>query len=154
MSASSPNDRLAQAKALAMSAFQDAQRADALLAQAEALLRAVARAVPADADALTCLGAVLCDRGHYRRALTALRRAVRLQSHDRNTYFHLGVALLNAGREAEAMAAFRKAATLHAAPGGRGRRISIRTRTSDAAPVWRGDALTATRPASRRRCLR
>ncbi|UYC13199.1 tetratricopeptide repeat protein [Xanthomonas sp. CFBP 8445] len=117
MSASSPNDRLAQAKALAMSAFQDAQRADALLAQAEALLRAVARAVPADADALTCLGAVLCDRGHYRRALTALRRAVRLQSHDRNTYFNLGVALLNAGREAEAMAAFRKAATLRAAPG-------------------------------------
>lgn len=136
-----------------MSPFQDAQRADTPLAQAEALLRAVARAAPTDADALTCLGAVLCDRGHYRHALTALRRAVRLQSHDRNTYFHLGVALLNAGREAEAMAASgrRPPCVPHL---GRGRRISIRTRTSDAAPVWRGDALTATRPASRRRCLR
>ncbi|WOS41873.1 tetratricopeptide repeat protein [Xanthomonas rydalmerensis] len=115
MSASSPDDRLAQAKALAMSAFQDPQRADALLAEAEALLRAAGRAAPADPGALTCLGAVLCDRGHYRRALTVLRRAVRLRSDDRNTYFNLGVALLNAGQEAEARAAFRQAASLRAA---------------------------------------
>lgn len=116
MSVYVPDDRLAQAKALAMSAFQEPQHADARLAEAEALLRAAARAAPADPDPLTCLGAVLCDRGHYRRALTALRRAVRLRSDDRNTYFNLGVALLNAGQEAEAMAAFQQAASLRAAP--------------------------------------
>lgn len=99
-----------------MSAFQEPQRADARLAEAEALLRAAARAAPADPRPLTCLGAVLCDRGHHRRALTALRRAMRLQPDDRNTYFNLGVALLNAGQEAEAVAAFRQAASLRAAP--------------------------------------
>ncbi|MBO9873903.1 MULTISPECIES: tetratricopeptide repeat protein [Xanthomonas] len=116
MSASVPDDRLAQAKALAMAAVREPQRADALLAEAEALLRAAAGAAPADPHPLTCLGAVLCDRGHSRRAVAALRRAVRLQSDDRTTYFNLGVALLNAGREAEAMAAFQHAASLHAAP--------------------------------------
>ncbi|MCW0437060.1 hypothetical protein NB723_002024 [Xanthomonas sacchari] len=116
MSTSVPDERLAQAKALVMTAFREPQRADALLAEAEALVRAAARAAPADPRPLTCLGAVLCDRGHYRRAAAALRRAVRLQSDDRSTYFNLGVALLNAGQQAEAMAAFRHAASLRAAP--------------------------------------
>ncbi|MBB5883677.1 tetratricopeptide repeat protein [Xanthomonas sp. LMG 8992] len=116
MSASAFDERLAQAKALALSAFQEPQHADARLAEAEALLRAAARAAPADPGVLTCLGAVLCDRGHYRQALTVLRRAVRLQSDDRTTYFNLGVALLNVGQEAEAMAAFQQAAGLRAAP--------------------------------------
>ncbi|MCW0388956.1 hypothetical protein NB722_003495 [Xanthomonas sacchari] len=116
MSTSVPDERLAQAKALVMTAFREPQRADALLAEAEAS-SAAARTAPADPRPLTCLGAVLlCDRGHYRRAAAALRRAVRLQSDDRSTYFNLGVALLNVGQQAEAMAAFQHAASLRAAP--------------------------------------
>lgn len=107
---------LARARALAQAAMRDPDRCDASLADAEALLVIAAGPARDHVDALTCLGAVLCDQAKYREAVGVLQRAARLRSDDRNTYFNLGVALLHCGKRRQAMACFRRAAPLRAAP--------------------------------------
>ena len=107
---------LARARALVQAALMDPDRCDAHLAAAEALLAVVAEKAQDRVAALTCLGAVLCDRANYPRAVEVLQRAVGLGSQDRNTYFNLGIALLNSGKRRQAMACFRQASLLRASP--------------------------------------
>ncbi|UKE74224.1 tetratricopeptide repeat protein [Xanthomonas graminis] len=103
-----------RARASVDAAMRDPQCWSAHLAQAEALLMAVAASAPDDTAALTCLGGVLCDLAKYGEAAEVLQRAVRLRSDDRNTYFNLGVALLNSGKRRQAMQRFRQAASRRA----------------------------------------
>ncbi|NHZ97372.1 UDP-N-acetylglucosamine-peptide N-acetylglucosaminyltransferase [Massilia sp. CCM 8734] len=77
-----------------------------------ALLEQARASHPRDAQVLTCLGAVLCDRALYREAESVLREALALGSLDRHTTFNLAVAVANTGTRGQALALFRAAAKL------------------------------------------
>jgi tetratricopeptide (TPR) repeat protein len=77
--------------------------------QAQKLLKTALTLDPDNIDLLTCLGAVLSDRGHHQQAIVILEKAVQLGSDDRNTYFNLAVALINSKQHEKAMDFFKQA---------------------------------------------
>jgi Flp pilus assembly protein TadD len=107
---------LARAKSLIDEVWTHPDRWTANLAEADRLLRAVVEAEPTNVEALTCLGAVLSDRGKHQEAALTLKKAIGLGSMDRNTYFNMAVALINSSTHEHAMDYFRKANALSASP--------------------------------------
>lgn len=107
---------LLRARALVQAIYQEPQRWDANLAEAEALLRDALRTQPHDPEVLTGLGTVLCDQGRHDEAASVLRQALQHGSEDRHTFFNLAVALLNRCERTPALAHFAKAGTLQASP--------------------------------------
>ena len=69
---------LAQARQLVDHAWQRLAHWDRNMAAAQLLLEQVRASHPHDAQVLTCLGAVLCDRALYREAGVVLREALAL----------------------------------------------------------------------------
>ncbi|MDL5364008.1 tetratricopeptide repeat protein [Xanthomonas sp. NCPPB 2654] len=107
---------LLRARSLVQAIYQQPQRWDANLAEAEALLRDALRTQPHDPELLTGLGTVLCDLGRHDEAASVLRQALKRGSRDRNTCFNLGVALRNGAGRRHASLYFAKAAALQASP--------------------------------------
>lgn len=107
---------LLRARSLVRAIYQEPQRWDANLADAEALLREALRTQPEDPELLTGLGTVLCDLGRCDEAAMVLRQALKRGSRDRNTCFNLGVALHNGAGRRHAPLYFAKAKTLQASP--------------------------------------
>lgn len=102
-------DAIAASKAHIQLAEGDAGHWEAHMAAAEAVLRSALQAVPHDTALITCLGAVLCDRGKYREAVNVLETALKLGSADSHTHYNLGVALAGLAKPRKAMAQFGKA---------------------------------------------
>lgn len=107
-------DLISASRSLVEEAWKKADKWEANLASAEAMLSKALLEVPGNVLALTCLGAVLSDQGKHEKATIVLKRAVALGSTDRNTYFNLGVATMNYDTHEKAMAAFRGAEGLQA----------------------------------------
>ena len=105
-------DAIAHARSLIDDIRQHPDRFTNNLAEAERILLSAAQAEPPNIDGLTCLGAVLSDRGKHQEAARILRSAISTGSRDRNTYFNLGVALINSATHEEAMSYFKQASTL------------------------------------------
>jgi tetratricopeptide (TPR) repeat protein/GTP-binding protein EngB required for normal cell division len=82
------------------------------LAAAEAALVALTQASPRFAPAYAALGRTRARRGHLDEAVTALGRAVDLDSGDAGTWYALGDALASLGRAEPALDALRRALTL------------------------------------------
>lgn len=62
---------------------------------AQTILQKAVAANPTDPILLTCLGAVLSDRGLFAQALPLLEKAIEMGSTDRNTYMNLAIVLMN-----------------------------------------------------------
>ncbi|MDP9993917.1 Flp pilus assembly protein TadD [Variovorax boronicumulans] len=105
-------DIISASRALVEESWKQPDKWEANLTSAEAMLARALIEVPGHVLASTCLGAVLCDQGEHKKAVSVLLRAVELGSTDRNTYFNLGVAKMNCGEDEEAMAFFRRAESL------------------------------------------
>lgn len=100
---------ISASRSLVEEAWKQPDKWDENLISAAAMLASALIEVPGNVLALTCLGAVLCDRGEHKKASFVLQRAVELGSTDRNTYLNLGVAKMNCGANEEARASFRRA---------------------------------------------
>jgi Flp pilus assembly protein TadD len=107
---------IAQAKTLIDDIRQHRDRFTANLEAAERILVNAAKIEPQNVEVLTCLGAVLSDRGKHLEAAGVLLKAIGAGSQDRNTYFNLAVALINSATHAEAMSYFRRAKSLESSP--------------------------------------
>lgn len=106
---------LTEARRLVEHAWQHLADWDRDMAAAQALLERARASHPHDAQVLTCLGAVLCDRALYHEADAVLRAALAQGSLDRNTTFNLAVAVFNTGTRRQALALFGAAAKLQPA---------------------------------------
>jgi Flp pilus assembly protein TadD len=87
---------------------------DAATTRAINMLRPFAYSDTASVETLTNCGAILSDIGQFAAAERLLRRAVDMNSVDRNTYLNLGVVLMNIGTHEEAQACFAKGRALTA----------------------------------------
>lgn len=108
-------DNFNEARRLVDHAWQHLEHWERDMAAAQALLEHARASHPHDAQVLTCLGAVLCDRALYHEADTVLRAALAQGSLDRNTTFNLAVAVFNTGTRRQALTLFRAAAKLQPA---------------------------------------
>ncbi len=86
------------------------------LASAAAVLNAANAAQPDDGLVLSCLGAVLSDQGHHKKAVEYLQQAIQLGCDDKHTYYNLAVAQMNCTQRGAAMRNFRAADKREALP--------------------------------------
>lgn len=109
-------NNITEARQLVDHAWQHLEHWDRDMGVAQALLEQARVSSPHDAQVLTCLGAVLCDRALYREADAVLREALAQGSRDRHTTFNLAVAVFNTGTRGQALALFGAAAKLQPSP--------------------------------------
>lgn len=104
--------QIIEAHQLVEQAWQRLEHWDRNMDAAQTLLEHARASHPHDAQVLTCLGAVLCDRAQYHEAEAVLRAALAQNSPDRNTTFNLAVAVFNTGTRRHALALFGAAARM------------------------------------------
>lgn len=100
---------LQDAHKLMFEIWADSSKWHVNLEKAETILESALLSDAANINLLTCLGAVLSDRGKHVQAIEILKKAVALNSLNKHTYFNFAVATLNAGSHKEAIGLFSKA---------------------------------------------
>lgn len=98
-----------EAKFLVKECYRDPKKWTRNYSRAMALIKAELRKDPQNTVLLTCIGALLSDQGHHKKAVVVLKKAIKLGANDSNAYFNLAVALLNSQLYPQAMKFFRQA---------------------------------------------